>query len=154
MAVRILLANSHSNLPVVLDEVLGLARHLGKDAKKEDAFLPKLKSSLERDQRLLDLVSPHHLIESGGPPQEARNKIHMDLWLETIVFLLRLFPGAGAHSFCRDLGDVSPLALETVFNRPIEELERMVLRLRIVLLPTLSANEEIASVILHQLTAG
>ena len=154
MAVRILLANSNSNLPVVLDEVLGLARHLGKDDKGEDAFLPKLKSSLERDQRLLDLVSPHHLIGSGGSPQEARNKIQMDLWLEAIAFLLRLFPGAGSQSFCRDLGDVSPLALETVFDRPIEELERMVLRLRSVLLPSLSANEEVASVVLDQLTAS
>jgi hypothetical protein len=154
MVVRILLANSNSNLPVVLDEVLGLARHLGKDAKKEDAFPPKLKSSLERDQRLLDLVSPHHLIESGGSPQEARNKIQMDLWLEAIAFLLRLFPGAGPQSFCKDLGDVSPLALETVFNRPIEELERMVLRLRSVLVPGLSANEEVASVIVDQLTTS
>jgi len=99
-------------------------------------------------------VSPHHLIESGGSPQAARAGIQIDLWLDAVAFLLRLFPGAGSQSFCKDLGDVSPLALETVFNRPIEELERMVLRLRSALLPSLSANEEIASVILEQLTAG
>jgi hypothetical protein len=152
MAVRILLANSQSNLPVVLDEVMGLARHLGKGEKNEDPLLSKLKSALERDQRLLDLVSPHRLTESGGSPQEARNKIQMDLWLEAIAFLLRLFPGAGSQSFCKDLGDVSPLALETVFDQPIEELERLLLRFRNVLLPSLSTNEEIASVILDAMS--
>jgi hypothetical protein len=150
MAVRILLANNQSNLPVVLDEVVGLARHLGK-AKPGEASLPaELNAAFESDARFLDLVSPHNLIESGGSPQEARNKINLDLWLEAISIVLRLFPGTGVHSFCKDLGDVSPLALETVFDRPIEELERLLLRFRSVLLPGLSANEEIAGIILAE----
>jgi hypothetical protein len=147
MAVRILLANNQSNLPVVLDEVVGLARHLGKEKPGEVALPAELKAACERDARLLDLVSPHNLIEAGGSPQEARNKINLELWLEAISIVLRLFPGTGVHSFCKDLGDVSPLALETVFDRPIEELERLLLRFRSVLLPGLSANEEIAGII-------
>ena len=150
-AVRILLANNQANLPVVLDEVVGLARHLGKEKKGETSLPAELKAAFERDPRLLDLVSPHNLIESGGSPQAARNKIHFDLWLEAIAILLRLFPGTGAHSFCKDLGDVSPLALETVFDRPIEELERLLLRFRSVLLPGLAANEEIAAIILAEM---
>jgi hypothetical protein len=150
MAVRILLANNQSNLPVVLDEVVGLARHLGK-AKPGEVSLPaELNAAFERDARLFDLVSPHNLIEAGGSPQEARNKINLELWLEAISIVLRLFPGTGVHSFCKDLGDVSPLALETVFDRPIEELERLLLRFRSVLLPGLSANEEIAGIILAE----
>jgi hypothetical protein len=147
MAVRILLANNQSNLPVVLDEVVGLARHLGKEKPGEVSLPAELNAAFERDARLLDLVSPHNLIEAGGSPQEARNKISLELWLEAISIVLRLFPGTGVHSFCKDLGDVSPLALETVFDRPIEELERLLLRFRSVLLPGLSANEEIAGII-------
>jgi hypothetical protein len=150
MAVRILLANNQSNLPVVLDEVVGLARHLGKAKPGEPSLPDELNAAFDRDARLLDLVSPHNLIESGGSPQEARNKINLDLWLEAISIVLRLFPGTGVHSFCKDLGDVSPLALETVFDRPIEELERLLLRFRSVLLPGLSANEEIAAIILAE----
>jgi hypothetical protein len=148
MAVRMLLANSKSNLPVVLDEVMGLSRHLGKMEKSATALRSELDALLEKEPRLLDLTSPHQLVESGYSPAEARKSIHMDLWLESVAFLLRLFPGAGAHSFCKDLGDVSPLALETLFDQPIEELERLLCRYRSVLLPGLSANEEIASVIL------
>lgn len=153
MAVRILLANSSSNFPVVLDEVLGLSRHLGDETKEESDFLSSLKSLLGRDPHLLDLVSPHALTESAGAPPEARQRVQMDIWLETIGLVLRLFPGAGAHSFCKDLGDVSPLALETVFDRPRQEIETLVLRLRSILVPALSANEEIANVILDHLAA-
>jgi hypothetical protein len=63
--------------------------------------------------------------------------------------VLRLFPGSGPHSFCKDFGDVSPLALETVFDAPIQELEALLLRLRSTLAPSLSANEEIAAVVLE-----
>ena len=154
MAVRMLLANSKSNLPVILDEVLSLGRRLGEEPSQENSFVPRLKSLIERDQHLLDLVSPHALIESGDPPPEARSKIRFELWLEVIELLLRLFPGAGSNSFCKSFGDVSPLALETVFDRPIQELETLLLRLRSVLAPSLSANDEIAGVLLEQLANG
>jgi hypothetical protein len=73
----------------------------------------------------------------------------MKLWIETITLVLRLFPGSGGHSFCKDFGDVSPLALETVFDAPMQELEALLLRLRGTLAPSLSANEEIAAIILE-----
>ena len=84
----------------------------------------------------------------------TRSKIRFELWLEEIELLLRLFPGAGSNSFCKSFGDVSPLALETVFDRPIQELETLLLRLRSVLAPSLSANDEIAGVLLEQLANG
>jgi len=150
-AIRILLANSRSNLPVVIDDILGLARHIGKDPVEEDKFLPKLKSLLEREPKLLDLVSPHSMIEFDWKPEQARSQILMEIWLEAIALLLRLFPGTGSQSYCKSFGDVSPLALETVFDRPLQELETLVLRLRSALAPSLSTNEEIASVLLQVL---
>ncbi len=153
MAIRFLLANGKSNLPVIVDDVLGLARHLGKDSADGEKLLPKLNSLLERERNLLDLVSPHALIEREWTAEQARAQIHLDIWLETISLVLRLFPGAGAHSYCKSFGDVSPIALETVFDHPIQELETLVLRLRSALAPSLSANEEIAGVLLEQLAA-
>lgn len=151
MAIRFLLANGKSNLPVIVDDVLGLARHLGKDAGDGEKLQPKLKALLEREKGLMDLVSPHALIQREWTPEQARAQIHMDIWLEAIALVLRLFPGAGAHSYCKSFGDVSPIALETVFDHPIQELESLVLRLRSALAPSLSANEEIAGALLEQL---
>ena len=151
MATRVLLANRTSNLPVIVDDLLSLARHLGKDPTEADKLLPKLKALVETSPHLLDLISPHALIERDWTPAQARAQMSMDLWLETMCLLLRLFPGNGIHSYCQSFGDVSPLALETVFDRPILELEILILRLRSSLVPSLAANEEIAGVLLQQL---
>jgi hypothetical protein len=139
---------------VVVDDVLGLSRRVGKDLERPEEYQARLRSLLEGEKELIDLLSPYRLTESDATPAEARANIHLDLWLETIGWLLRLFPGAGKHSYCQDFGDVSPLALETVFDRPIEDLERLLIRLRSVLLPTAAANAEISKVILDQLQAS
>jgi hypothetical protein len=152
-AIRALLASSQGNLPMVVDDVLGLARYAGKEPQKGQDWLLHLSALLEKEQKLFDLVSPHCLVEQDWTPPQARKQIHPDLWLATMAWLLRLFPGAGAQSYCKDFGDVSPLALETVFDAPIQELENLCLRLRSVLTPTTLANEEIAGAILEQLTS-
>ena len=151
LAIRILLANGKSNLPVIVDDVLGLARHIGKEEVAEDKLVAKLKTLFEKEKNLLDLVSPHSLTEAGLNPQQARSRIVWDIWLDTIALLLRLFPGAGTQSYCNNFGDVSPLALETVFDRPLQDLETLVLRLRSILTPSLSDNEEITAAILEEL---
>ena len=151
LATRTLLANSQSNFPVIVDDVLGLARRLGKEEGGEDKLLPNLSSLLEGEQKLRDLVSPRSLVESDRSPEQAWSLIHKDLWLEAVGLVLRLFPDPGAQSYCKGFGDVSPLALETVFDRPIQELETLVLCLRSTLVPSLYANQEIASVLIEQL---
>jgi len=153
MAVRILLANSNTNLPVVLDEVLGLARRFGKTDTDKNAPGSDLNSLVAKDPQLLDLISPHALVESTLTPAEARKNIRLEIWLDAMSFLLRLFPGTGTQAYCKDFGDVPPLALETVFNQPIGELESLVMRLRSLLVPGVSQNEEIAAILLEQLAA-
>jgi hypothetical protein len=151
MAIRFLLANADSNLPLIVDDVLGLARYLGKTDDPPISLAPRLAGVLEKDAKLRDLVSPHCLTNAGLNPAQARAAIFPNVWLDTMAWLMRLFPGAGKQTYCQSFGDVSPLALETVFDGPIQDLESLVLRLRSVLVPTAVANEEIASVILDQL---
>lgn len=151
MAIRLLLANSRSNLPAIVDDVLSLSRCFGKDTNEKDELKPQLLALLENEQKLLDLVSPHSLIERDWTPAQARSHISSDLWFDAVCLLLRLFPGAGAHAYCQSFGDVSALALETVFDKPIHELEVLLARIRSLLLPSLTANEEIAGVLLEQL---
>jgi hypothetical protein len=152
LAIRTLFANSRSQLPAIIDDILGLARRVGKEVDANDKLFPRLKTILEAEPKLLDTVSPQNLVEREWSPQAARAQIHISIWLESVAWVLRLFPGTGAHSYCSSFGDVSPLALETVFDRPIADLERLTLRLRSVLLPTLHTNQEIASVLLEQLS--
>ena len=151
LAVRVLLAHSQSDLPMILDEVSSLARRLGDDPKGNVDYVAMLKNLLGKDEKLVDLTSPHSLIGGQVAPLAARSAISTTIWMETIVWLLRLFPDAGTSSFCKDFGDVSPLALETVFDLPLQQLEILVLRLRSLLAPSLSENEELSSVLLSHL---
>jgi hypothetical protein len=154
MAVRILLANSQSNLPIILDEVLSLARRVGEAAKGKNDYLAELRNILKNDDKLYSLVEPNNLIEGATQVRPSQPQVSEELWLESISWLLRLFPDTGAHSFCKDFGDVSPLALETVFDHPLQQLESIILRLRNILAPSLSENQEISNVILKQLEIG
>ena len=149
LAVRILLANHQSNLPVILDEVLSLSRRLGENAKPGEELLKRLAALMEKDKNLVALLSPGALMGTAQPG--VLGKAAADLWLETIALILRFFPGTGPHSFCKDFGDVSPLALENIFDRPIQDLESIVWRLRSVLVPSLADNEEIAGVLLKEM---
>jgi len=151
LATRMLLANSQSNFPVIVDDVLGLARRLGKDPAKEDKLLPELEPLLEREPTLFDLASPRSLVEPDRPAAQAWSRIQKDLWLEAVGFLLRLFPGTGSQAYCKGFGDVSPLALEMVFDRPVQDLATLVRCLRSILAPSLAANEEIATLLREEL---
>ncbi len=150
-AIRILFANAGSKLAVVKDEILSLSRSLGKDTLSEDALLPRLMELLDNDAKLTDLVSPDRLSGLDLTPDRARALVVPGIWWETVCLVLRLFPGIGPHSYCRGCGDVSPLALEMAFDRPLQELDALVLRQRSLLTPNLMANQEIAGVLLDEL---
>ncbi len=151
LGLRALLANSGTNLPVLIDDVLGLARHLGKEQSGSETLPARLKAALQKDSRVKELTSPRALIEGDATAEVAWSETHKDLWLDTVALVFRLFPGTGVYCFCKSFGDVSPLALETVFDQPIQELETLCQRLRSVLVPSLYANEEIAKIVADQL---
>jgi len=151
IALRVLLANSKTNLAVVVDDVQGLARQLGKDPLGQGQVNPALAEKLARDRNLNAMASPANLLDAGWSSEQAWAAVPQSLWLDTLVWILRLFPGAGSLSYCKGFGDVSPLALETVYEQPIEDLERLCCRLRSIVAPSLASNEEIAQVILEQL---
>jgi len=152
IGIRILLANNQKNLPVLLDEILSLARRFNDIVADPAKRVPELQKLVQSEPRLYDLLSPAALVESGYTSQDAWSVIHGSTWLETISLLLRFFPETGGGAFCRSLGDVSPVALETVFDPALQTLEVLVLRLRSLFTPIFSTNEEIASVIVEQIS--
>jgi hypothetical protein len=152
IGVRILLANSQKNLPVLLDEVLSLARRINDTVGEPEKRVAELQKLVQNDPRLYELAGPGALLESGYTSRQAWSAIHSSTWLETISLLLRFFPDTGANAFSKSLGDVSPVALETAFDPALQILEVLVLRLRSLFTPVFSRNEEIAAVIAEQIS--
>lgn len=152
IGVRILLANNSKNLPVLLDEVLSLARRVNDFAGEPEKRVAELQKLIQNEPRLSELIGPGALLESGYTSQQAWSAIHGPTWMETISLLLRFFPDTGANAFCKSLGDVSPVALETVFDPALQTVEVLVMRLRSMFTPVFSGNEEIAAVIAEQIS--
>lgn len=153
LGLRLLLANHHSNLPVLVDEFMSVARRVATEQPAAPNLRDSLAGLLAKEPKLQSLLSPQHLLGPDPQPETIWPHVNQDLWLEALSILLRLFPGAGPQSYCQSFGDVSPLALETVFDAPRQELENLLLRVRSLLTPTMCANEEIAAVLQKLLNA-
>src|SRR5205823_6479862 len=105
LAVRVLLVDDENTLPVALDEMLSLARQVAIEHKPEVTLGKRLQAIIERDQRWAASLGPHRLIREESIRKSAARIVPADLWWETIGVIVRLFPGIGPDSFCRDFGD-------------------------------------------------
>jgi hypothetical protein len=144
LAVRTLLVDEEVSLPVALDELLSLARHAAGSDDASAAYSQRVRSVAGGDSRIAAALGPNRLVREL--PSE-KVIFPTDLWWDTIGWLTRLFPGLSAESFCRHLGDAPSLALESVFNEPLAELEKLIVRSRSLVVNDWKQNEEVRSVI-------
>jgi hypothetical protein len=78
---------------------------------------------------------------------EAFSYVPREVWWDAVATIARLFPGAGAASYCRDLGDAPPQRIEAVFDQPISDWEKLVFRSQSLLLGDWMANREVARIV-------
>jgi len=152
VAVRTLLVDDKTTLAVALDEMLSLARQVGAEHKPDVPLGQRIRAIFERERRYMESLGPHRSSRRGLSPEEGFRLLPPELWYDTLGVVVQLFPGAGPDSICRDFGDVPPLALETVFSRPLEELEKLLVRSRSLILIDWNFNLEVAEAIQHCLS--
>ena len=70
-----------------------------------------------------------------------------EFWAEVLAVLVRCLPGVGPDSYCADLGDASSQALETVFDRAIEDLRALLMKTRSLIVIDWNYNREVRAVI-------
>jgi len=147
LAVRTMLVDEKTTLAVALDEILSLARQVAAEHKPDAPLGARIRSLLGRDPRYSASLGPHHLNRENLSPETAARLIPIETWCDTLAVIVSLFPGLGPDSVCRDFGDVPALALETCFNRPLEELEKLLIRSRSLVVIDWGTNKEIHSAI-------
>jgi hypothetical protein len=147
LAARILLVDEENPLAVAVDEFLSLARQVSTKYVKESPFALRLRAVIDEDPRWWPSLGPHRLTSHSGMRETASRVIPADLWWDTIGIILRLFPGAGPDSFCRDFGDAPSLALDGIFERPLAELELLQLRSRSLVITDWDQNVEVRNAI-------
>jgi hypothetical protein len=143
LAIRMLLVDDENTLAIAVDEMLSLAREVANEYKPQVALGKRLQTIIERDRRWAASLGPHRLVRENGIPQAAARILPSDLWWETIGLIIRLFPGIGPDSFCRDLGDAPSSALDRIFDDVISQIGLLLLRSRSLVLADWNQNLEI-----------
>lgn len=154
LGVRALLVNEQNTLAVALDELLSLARQVASEPAGDQPSGRRVRAAVEKDARFLEALGPHRLAREPMDPKDAFACLPEELWYDTLAALVRFFPGVGPDSVCKDFGDVPALALETVFNQPLAELEKLLVRSRSLIVIDWNANREIHSLIASRLPAA
>jgi len=150
IAARTLLVDEKNTLAMAVDELLSLAKQV---AAEHDPKLPlgqRIEAIFKKESRYAASLGAHHLLRNSLEPTQAAALLPEELWFDTLGAILRLFPGAGPDSICRDFGDAPSLALETVLNQAVEDLEKLIVRSRSLLVIDWQQNREIQSVIEKQ----
>jgi hypothetical protein len=147
LAIRTLLVNDKACLPAALDDLLGLAGQVAVEHKFDLPLPARIAVIFDRKAGWLSSLGPHRLLAEELSPSQAINKVPAELWYEVLATLVGLFPGRGSDSECKDLGDAPDVALETVFDRAITELDQLILKTRSLLMVDWAFNREVRSVI-------
>jgi hypothetical protein len=143
LAVRLLLVDEETTLSVALDQLLSLAQQVATKYSQEKPFTARLRAVIDEDQRWGLALGPHRLTTRSELREVAPRVIPKDLWWDTLGIILRLFPGTGPDSFCRDFGDAPALALERIFDQPLAELEALQACTRTLVITDWEQNLEI-----------
>lgn len=147
LATRILLVNNSTTLPLALDAVLSLARHLASTYDVSKRLSVRVEEIFRADKRWIALLGPHQLLFDKITPDEALGFFPLKLWWSALAMIVRMFPGAGPDSVCKGYGDAPQGGLHKVFDQTSAELENLMIKTRSLIVPDWRANREIAGII-------
>jgi hypothetical protein len=151
LAVRTLLVNARTSLPVALDEALSLARQVAADPARNAPLGPRVARVLSQDKRWVESLGPQRLTNEALAAQQAFDVVPADVWCDVLGVVIKLFPGVGPDSYSKDLGDAPPEGLHAVFTRPLEDLNALLLRTRSLIVIDWKYNREVHTAIRNTL---
>lgn len=143
LAIRILLVDDENTLAVALDEMLSLARQVATEHDTNIVLGERLRRIVAHDRRWGISLGPQRLVRDALAREAAARILPAELWWETLGVIIRLFPGIGPDSFCRDFGDAPSSALDRIFEDAIAKINLLLLRSRSLVVADWNQNLEI-----------
>ncbi len=144
---RALLVGEQYPLPVALDEMLSLARHAADRHDEGHSLDARIGAMMEEDSRWSESLGPHRLSHEPIDPAEGYGVIPAELWADTLAMIVRMFPGIGPDSTCRDHASTPAGGAHTVFDTASADLQRLLLRTRSLIVIDWSYNREVHAAI-------
>jgi hypothetical protein len=123
--------------------MLSLARQVAAEFTPEVSLGNRLLKIVDRDPRWTTSLGPQRLIRETTARDATLRVLPADLWWETLGLIVRLFPGIGPDSICRDFGDAPDSALDHIFEEVINDINILLLRSRSLVVSDWSQNLEI-----------
>lgn len=152
LAVKALFTGMDKSVPEALDEALSLARQaeelrgeLGGDQAPE--LRDRIRLIFDADGRWAQSLGPQRLSRESLTAEEAFDLIPPELWWRVLAAVVRMFPGMGRDSICRDLGDSRGGGPHRVFQPAIDDLDDLLVRTRSLMLIDWRFNREVHAVI-------
>lgn len=151
LGVRALLVGHGNTLAMALDETLSLARQLATDYDPNVSVTLRLQGIMDGDERWAETLGPQRMGPEGLSPAEAFDAIPPELWRETLALIVRMFPGVGPDSQCRDLGDAPAAGLHVIYDGFASGFDSLLLRARSLLFMDWKYNREIGGLLRRRL---
>jgi hypothetical protein len=147
IAVRMLLVDPRTTLPVALDEVLSLAREL---SHRHDRAIPRrtrVGTIFDEDPRWRAALGPQRLSHDPTSADALADLIPPKLWWDTLGLVVSMFPGFGPDSLCTDFGDARTGNLQSIFDTVLAQLNALLVQTRSLIVIDWRYNREIYAVI-------
>ena len=152
LAIRIFLVDNTNSLPVVLDETLSLMREIEADFDENVSIEERINGLFSKDNRWLESLGPQHLTFDDIASGEIFGIITPEIWWAILKIIMKMLPGLGPDSECRDYGDAQPGGLHKIFESTLDNLDNLILKTRSLIVSDWKSNREIAAVIQTYLT--
>ena len=152
LAIRIFLVDNTNSLPVVLDETLSLMREIEADFDENVSIEERISDLFSKDNRWIESLGPQHLTFDEVASDEIFGIIPSEIWWAVLKIIIKMLPCLGPDSECRDYGDAQPGGLHKVFERTMDDIDKLILKTRSLIVSDWESNREISAVIQKYLT--
>lgn len=152
LGVKALFAGQDKSVAEALDEALSLARqaaslHAELGGESAPSLADRIRLIFDADARWSGSLGPQRLGREKLSAEEAFDLVPPELWWRVLAAVVRMFPGMGPDSICRDLGDSRGGGAHRVFGPAMEDVDDLLVRTRSLMLIDWRYNREVHSVI-------
>lgn len=147
LTVQTLLVDEDNSLPIALDEVFALAHEAASRHEEDSPLIGRIGAIFEEETRWEQAIGAHRLVRGSIPDETVEAAVPPEIWHRVLAAVVRMFPGTGPDSICRDYGDAPADGLHRVFNPVVEQWEELACTTRSLIINDQESNREVTGVI-------
>lgn len=152
LAVRTLLVNGGTTLPVAIDEVMSLASAVAAMKPPEGlevgaATAAAVGEAMAAQPRFLEALGCQRLVSERVEAGAAAAMVPAKLWHEVLGLIVRMFPGPAWFARCKHFGDAPAGAPQRVYDGTLDGLHGLMNKTRSLIVPDQAMAREVHQVL-------